>query len=131
MTHVPGEGARSSPLSRAIAEMRRRAGPFVAALDRTRQPMVVTDPRLPDNPIVLANRSFLALTGYEADEVLGRNCRFLQGPDTDPAAVALVRAAVAERREVKVQLLNYRKDGGTFWNEPLSQPGLRRRRRAS
>jgi PAS domain S-box-containing protein len=102
--------------------MRRRAGPFVAALDRTRQPMLVTDPRLPDNPIVLANRSFLALTGYEADEVLGRNCRFLQGPDTDPAAVALVRAAVAERREVKVQLLNYRKDGGTFWNELYLSP---------
>ena len=102
--------------------MRRRAGPFVAALDRTRQPMVVTDPRLPDNPIVLANRSFLALTGYEFDEVLGRNCRFLQGPDTDAAAVALVRAAVAERRDVKVQLLNYRKDGAKFWNELYLSP---------
>ncbi|GJE45090.1 PAS domain-containing protein [Methylobacterium soli] len=102
--------------------MRRRAGPFVAALERTSQPMVVTDPRLPDNPIVFANRAFLALTGYEAGEVLGQNCRIFQGPDTDPAAVARVRSAVAERREVKVQLLNYRKDGGTFWNELYLSP---------
>jgi PAS domain S-box-containing protein len=110
-------GGRAITLDDGSAEMRRRAGPFVAALERTREPMVVTDPRLPDNPIVFANPAFLALTGYDADEVLGRNCRFLQGPDTDPAAVALVRDAVAGRREVKVQLLNYRKDGGTFWNE--------------
>ena len=84
MSDDAGKGVGPTALSRAVAEMRGRAGPFVAALERTRQPMVVTDPRLPDNPIVLANRSFLALTGYETDEVLGRNCRFLQGPDTDP-----------------------------------------------
>ncbi|WP_375410148.1 PAS domain-containing protein [uncultured Methylobacterium sp.] len=102
--------------------MRGRAGPFIAALELTRQPMVVTDPRLPDNPIVLANRAFLALTGYSAGEVLGRNCRFLQGPDTDPAAVALVRSAVAGQRELKVQLLNYRKDGKSFWNELYLSP---------
>jgi PAS domain S-box-containing protein len=102
--------------------MRRLAGPFIAALELIRQPMVVTDPRLPDNPIVFANRSFLSLTGYDSTEVLGRNCRFLQGPDTDPASVALVRSAVAGHREIKVQILNYRKDGGTFWNELYLSP---------
>ncbi len=117
-----GDDNGPTALSHATAEMRGRAGPFIAALELTRQPMVVTDPRLPDNPIVLANRAFLALTGYSAGEVLGRNCRFLQGPDTDPAAVALVRSAVAGQRELKVQLLNYRKDGKSFWNELYLSP---------
>jgi len=116
------DGDRPAALSIAITEMRRRAGPFVIALERTRQPMVVTDPRLPGNPIVLANRAFLTLTGYDADEVVGRNCRFLQGPDTDPTSVALVRDAIAERRDVKVEILNYRKDGGSFWNELYLSP---------
>ena len=56
------------------------------------------------------------MTGYPVAEVLGRNCRFLQGPDTDPAAVAEIRAALAEDRECVVEILNYRKDGTTFWN---------------
>jgi PAS domain S-box-containing protein len=87
------------------------------AVERTRMPMVVTDPRQPDNPIVLANQAFLELCGYEASEVLGRNCRFLQGPLTDPEAVAELRAAVAEEREHEVELLNYRRDGSPFWNQ--------------
>jgi len=88
-----------------------------AAFQRTRMPMVVTDPRQADNPVVMANPAFLSLTGYGADEVVGRNCRFLQGPDTSPAAVAEIRAAVAEEREATVEFLNYRKDGAPFWNE--------------
>ncbi len=87
------------------------------AVERTRMPMVVTDPRLPDNPIVLANQAFLDLSGYEASEVLGRNCRFLQGPMTEPDAVAALRAAVAAQREYEVELLNYRRDGTPFWNQ--------------
>lgn len=66
------------------------------AVERTRMPMVVSDPRQPDNPIVLANQAFLDLTGYTAEEVVGRNCRFLQGEDTCRVAVAEVRAAVAQ-----------------------------------
>lgn len=75
------------------------------AVERTRMPMVVTDPRLPDNPIVLANQAFLDLSGYEASEVLGRNCRFLQGPMTEPDAIAALHAAVAAQREYEVELL--------------------------
>lgn len=87
------------------------------ALDRTRMPMAVTDPRQPDNPIVLANQSFLDLTGYSAEEVVGRNCRFLQGAGTSAATVAEIRASVAEGREFTVEILNYRKDGSPFWNQ--------------
>jgi PAS domain S-box-containing protein len=87
------------------------------AFERTRMPMVVADARQTDCPIVLANRAFLDLTGYSADEVIGRNCRFLQGESTSPEAVAQIRLAIAERREVNVELLNYRKDGSQFWNQ--------------
>ncbi|MFN7025678.1 MAG: PAS domain-containing protein, partial [Pseudorhizobium sp.] len=87
------------------------------AFERTRMPMVMTDARLQDNPIVLANQAFLQLTGYAADEVLGRNCRFLQGTSTSAAAIAELRLAIAEGREVDVELLNYRKDGTVFWNQ--------------
>lgn len=87
------------------------------AFERTRMPMVVADARQSDLPIVLANKAFLDLTGYTAEEVLGRNCRFLQGKDTSAAAVAEVRFAIAEGRDVDVELLNYRKDGSEFWNQ--------------
>ncbi|TAY71665.1 PAS domain-containing protein [Rhizobium leguminosarum] len=86
------------------------------AFERTRMPMVVTDARKPDLPIVLANKAFLELTGYEAQEVLGRNCRFLEGPATSPIAVAEIRSAIAGEREVSVEVLNYKKSGEQFWN---------------
>ncbi len=78
------EAGRSEALAAAVAAARRQAGPFIAAFEQTRQPMLVTDPRLPDNPIVYANPAFLTLAGYAAEEVVGNNCRFLQGPETDP-----------------------------------------------
>jgi PAS domain S-box-containing protein len=93
-----------------------RGNIFFAAVEMTRMPMVVTDPRRPDNPIVFANGAFFDLTGYSDEEVIGRNCRFLQGPQTDPRTVDEVRLAVRERRAVAVDLLNYRKDGTPFWN---------------
>ncbi|WP_158810985.1 histidine kinase dimerization/phosphoacceptor domain -containing protein [Beijerinckia sp. L45] len=90
--------------------------PFAAAVRATRMAMIITDPRLPDNPIVYANAAFLGLTGYSRAEVMGRNCRFLQGPDTDRDAVTAIRVAIAGRVDIAVDLLNYRKDGSTFWN---------------
>lgn len=92
------------------------------AVERTRMPMVVTDPAQPDNPIILANQAFLDLTGYAADEVIGRNCRFLQGPGTDREQVARMREAIATETETTVELRNYRKDGSPFWNELLISP---------
>jgi PAS domain S-box-containing protein len=95
----------------------------LVAMERTRMPMVVSDPTLPDAPIVLANQAFLDLTGYTPDEVIGRNCRFLQGPDTAPEAVEQIRKGLAEDRHfVEVELLNYRKDGSTFWNQLTMSP---------
>lgn len=78
--------------------------------------MVITDPNLPDNPIVFANDAFLDLTGYPREEVNGRNCRFLQGPESDPATVREIGAALRAFEDVSVDILNYRKDGSTFWN---------------
>ena len=96
--------------------------PFAAAVRATRMAMIITDPRQASNPIVFANAAFLALTGYSQDEVLGRNCRFLQGRDTDPAAVEAIRDAVTARHDVSVDILNYRKDGTPFWNALYLSP---------
>ncbi|CAD0324104.1 Blue-light-activated protein [Xanthomonas hortorum pv. taraxaci] len=84
--------------------------------------MTVTDPHLLDNPIVFANRAFLEMTGYSSEEVIGHNCRFLQGPDTDPANVNEVRDSIANRRAFATEVLNYRKDGSPFWNALFVSP---------
>ena len=82
----------------------------------------ISDPRLPDNPLVFVNPAFERTTGYLGADVVGRNCRFLQGPDTDPAAVQRVRDAMAGEQFATITLLNYRKDGSAFWNELSLSP---------
>ncbi|MBN6101441.1 PAS domain-containing protein [Xanthomonas sp. CFBP 8703] len=99
-----------------------RSDIFFAAVETTRMPMIVTDPRQADNPIVFVNRAFLEMTGYSSEELLGNNCRFLQGPDTDRDTVNSVREAIAARNEVAVEILNYRKDGSSFWNALFISP---------
>ena len=89
---------------------------FRQAMAQTRMAVCLTDPRRHDNPMVFVNEAFLRLTGYDADELIGRNCRMLQGADTDRATVAELRRAVEEEDVVVVELLNYRKDGSAFWN---------------
>ena len=96
--------------------------PFAAAVRATSMAMIVTDPRQPDNPIVFANAAFYQLTGYGREEVLGRNCRFLQGPDTDRASVRAIRAAVDARQDIAVDILNHRKGGEPFWNGLFISP---------
>jgi PAS domain S-box-containing protein len=95
---------------------------FFAAVETTRMPMIVTDPNKPDNPIIFANPAFLELTGYSPDELIGRNCRFLQGPETDPAVIDEVREAIKNRHEIQTEILNYRKDGSSFWNGLFVSP---------
>lgn len=99
-----------------------KGDPFAAAIRATRMSMIITDPRRPDNPIVFANDAFLRLSGYGRDEVIGKNCRFLQGPKTDKAAIAEIRAAIEEKADVSIDILNYRKDGSTFWNALYISP---------
>ncbi|MFD2647093.1 PAS domain-containing protein [Devosia albogilva] len=96
--------------------------PFAAAMRATRMPMLITDPRLPDNPIVFVNDAFHRLTGYTREETLGRNCRFLQGPGTNNEDVARIRTAIEQREPIEVELLNYKKNGDIFWNRVLISP---------
>ena len=84
--------------------------------------MVVTNPNRPDNPIEIANRAFCELTGYAEREIVGRNCRFLAGANTEPAVQAQIRAAVGEQRPVLVDILNYRRDGSPFRNGVMIAP---------
>ena len=95
---------------------------FFAAVTMTRMPMAVVDPNRDDHPIVFVNQAFLEMTGYAREEVIGRNCRFLQGPETDPATRTQVREAVAARRDIATEILNYRKDGSPFWNALFVSP---------
>lgn len=96
--------------------------PFAAAFKATRMPMIVTDPSQADNPIIFCNEAFRKLTGYSDEEIIGRNCRFLQGPETDRGTVAKIRDSIAAGRDVAVDILNYRKDGSTFWNAVFISP---------
>lgn len=84
------------------------------ALEASEFCITIADARLPDCPLVAVNRAFCDLTGYGRDEVIGRNCRFLQGPHSDPAAVASMREAVRTGRECAVEMVNYKKDGTPF-----------------
>lgn len=83
---------------------------------------VISDPRLPDNPIVECNDAFMALTGYARDEIVGRNCRFLAGERTEPGLTESLRAGLREKRPVLVEILNYKKDGTPFRNAVLVAP---------
>jgi hypothetical protein len=83
---------------------------------------VITDPRRPDNPIVAVNRPFCDLTGYGEQEILGRNCRFLAGPATEPWLTVRIKDAVRDRRPTLVEILNYKKDGRSFRNAVLVAP---------
>lgn len=96
--------------------------PFAAAFKATRMPMLITDPQQPDNPIIFCNEAFAKLTGYSRDELIGRNCRLLQGPETDRNAVAQLRDAIANERDISIDILNYRKDGSSFWNALFVSP---------
>ena len=90
---------------------------LMSALSGSQQNFAISDPSLPDNPIVYVSQGFLDLTGYTLDQVLGRNCRFLQGPGTDQSAVDVIRKGVREGVDTSVCLLNYKADGTPFWNQ--------------
>lgn len=90
---------------------------LIESLSTGQQNFVLSDPRLPDNPIVFASEGFYRLTGYTREQVLGRNCRFLQGSKTDQQALDVIRTAIANGTDATACLLNYKADGTPFWNQ--------------
>ena len=84
--------------------------------------LLITDPAQPDNPITYVNKALERMTGYSSEDILGKNCRVLQGENTDPESVKLIREAIAESKPVTVTMKNYRKDGSEFWNEFTLSP---------
>lgn len=107
--------------TRAVGEVMTEGGASLV-FSRSSVAMVITNPNIRDNPIVYVNDAFTRLTGYGRDAVIGRNCRFLQGPETDAKAVDRVRRAIEAGRDVSVDLLNYRADGRTFLNRLVITP---------
>lgn len=92
------------------------------AIQAVSQGIIISDPSQADNPIIYASQGFERMTGYGQADVIGKNCRFMQGPDTDRETVRELRTAIAEQRSCTVELLNYRRDGQPFWNELTITP---------
>ncbi len=115
-------------LAKAIMELlRERLESRITAIDHiveqtVQDGVMITDAGQADNPITYVNRAFELMTGYSKTEILGKNCRFLQGPDTDPDSVKELRDAIAEHRTCSVSFKNYRKDGTEFWNDLTVSP---------
>lgn len=86
-------------------------------ISKIKSSVTVVDATLPDFPLMYVNEYFTQLTGYSADESIGQNCRFLQGPDTDPETVQKIREALKKKQSIKTEILNYTKRGQKFWNE--------------
>lgn len=105
-----------------LQDVIKQAELLVKVLDYTRVGVLITDPDLEDNAIVYVSEGFSKMTGYSRDEVLGTNCRFLQGADTEKSQVDALRQAIAAKEPALVEILNYRKDGSSFWNELTIDP---------
>ena len=96
--------------------------PLPEMLEKSAIAAVLSNPRLPDNPIIECNRAFEELTGYSSSEILGRNCRFLSGPDTEPWLTETLRSGIRRQQPVMVEITNYRKDGSPFRNAVMVAP---------
>src|SRR5262249_27250087 len=118
--HPDGTAVRMVGVNFDITE-RRTAEQHYRLIDRALQSatngVLIADAEDTDYPIMYVNEGFEALTGYNSAEVLGRNCRFLQGPDSDAGVVSEIRESLAAGGDCHVTILNYRKDGTRFWNE--------------
>jgi len=106
----------------SVKDRRDKLNLLERAIFSARNGIVITDPTLEDNPIIYVNPSFLELSGYTSQEVLGRNCRFLQGDDRRQEPLEILRSAIREEKPTTVILRNYRKDGQLFWNELTVSP---------
>jgi PAS domain S-box-containing protein len=100
----------------------RRRHPVLDSIRYSPIATVVSDPNVADNPLVAVNQAFLDMTGYTEEEVVGRNCRFLRGPDTENAQTTKMRDAIFDKRAALAELVNYRKDGSRFRNAVMIAP---------
>ncbi len=119
---VLSRGEARKAIEVAAGELRRMAGPVFSAFEKSGLPMVATDPRTPDNPIVYVNEAFCRITGYSPEEAVGRNCRFLQALGVNQDTITLIREAITAGRAISAELLNRRKDGSEFWNHLFITP---------
>jgi PAS domain S-box-containing protein len=115
MTKDENKSGEQKAAANRVTAMQKAGGPFVAAAERSRMPIVFSDPQIPGNPIIYANDSFLALTGFDREEVLGRSYHFMMGSGTDPAASAQIEAAFHDSYDAYPEVRYYRKDGSEFW----------------
>ena len=90
--------------------------------DEVEMSVVFSDPSVPDNPMIFVSDEFEDQTGYAPEEAVGRNCRFLQGPDTDPHAIEAIRQGLKAQTRFTIDILNYRKDGSPFLNRLRIRP---------
>jgi PAS domain S-box-containing protein len=105
-----------------MKDYERRRHPVLESIQHSPIATVVSDPRQKDNPLIAVNQAFLDLTGYAEDEVVGRNCRFLRGADTETAQTEKLRTAIFERKPTLAELINYKKDGTKFRNAVMLAP---------
>lgn len=105
---------RRTRSERRLDDVRERGGVFVEAVRLTRMPMIVTDAALPGNPVIFANAAFIKLSGYRSDELTGQDPHFMNGEGTDPDAIRRYEAAMAEGRDIDLEIVQYRKDGTAF-----------------
>eukprot|EP01041_Mallomonas_annulata_P003776 gene3776-7499_t len=119
LSQLPNDVPRiiTSSVREATSLLGRNDYHLMTAIQTAQRSFCITNPFLPDNPIVFASEGFLELTGYTRDQVLGRNCRFLQGPGTDQKKVAALGKGIADGVDTSVCLLNYRADGTSFYNQ--------------
>ncbi len=119
--NMPGTSERTSS-ERYINAIRQQGGMFVEAVRVTRMPMIVTDAKLPGNPITFANPAFIKLSGYDLDELLGQDPHFMNGEGTDPDAIRRYEEAILEGRDINLEILQYRKDGTPFHSMLFAAP---------
>lgn len=93
-----------------------------AMIEESPIPAVLSNPRLPDNPIIACNDAFIKLSGYDRNEIIGHNCRFLRGEDTEPELTEALRTGIKAGQPVMVEILNYKKDGTPFRNALMIAP---------
>lgn len=112
MTSAPA----STPLPPDVSSRDAIREALTTAMMHSTAPMVLSDPWLPDCPMVVVNQAFADLTGYDREQAISRNCRFLQGPNTDAGSAPRIRACLAAGQGCVEWIVNYRRDGTMFWN---------------